>query len=387
MKVLFVNTHFGFWGGVEKYIYEMARLLKQEGWHISGYFENHPQNDKGFREVFDTCYVDDPEQRETVLKGIAASGVQIAIIHKISNSVLADTLNRTFKTVGIIHDHDYYCIRRHKYFPLNRINCHLPFNRIYCSLCAGLLEKKPGHSGKIGILNTGNRVHILNTVRKMDRWIVLSEYMKNNMVQNGFDADKVWKIYPVMNSPESLPVSSSHPVPILLFSGQIIKGKGLDLLIEALAQVSRAFILKVAGQGNDIDFVKQRVNTLKLTHKVEFLGWVSDVKPYYQECDVVVVPSRWQEPFGLIGPEAFSWGKPVIGFNTGGIGEWLHDRVNGLLIPEKDIRAMAEGLTFLIDNPDIRQQWGINGFDYVRKEYNNTLFMNRFNQLMENVNV
>jgi glycosyltransferase involved in cell wall biosynthesis len=53
----------------------------------------------------------------------------------------------------------------------------------------------------------------------------------------------------------------------------------------------------------------------------------------YRECDLLVFPSVWPEPFGLAGPEAGMHGVPVAAFNVGGVPEWLIDGVNGYLAP------------------------------------------------------
>ena len=64
---------------------------------------------------------------------------------------------------------------------------------------------------------------------------------------------------------------------------------------------------------------------------VEFAGWLHQdaLTLRLASTDVVVMPSLWPEPFGLVGPEANRHGVPVVAFATGGIPEWLHDGVNG----------------------------------------------------------
>jgi glycosyltransferase involved in cell wall biosynthesis len=68
---------------------------------------------------------------------------------------------------------------------------------------------------------------------------------------------------------------------------------------------------------------------------IEFAGWLQKdaLTARLASTDVVVMPSVWPEPFGLVGPEANCHGVPVVAFATGGIPEWLHDGVNGCLAP------------------------------------------------------
>ena len=76
---------------------------------------------------------------------------------------------------------------------------------------------------------------------------------------------------------------------------------------------------------------------------VEFAGWLQKdaLTLRLASTDVVVMPSLWPEPFGLVGPEANRRGVPVVAFATGGIPEWLHDGVNGCLAPGDPPRRMG----------------------------------------------
>jgi glycosyltransferase involved in cell wall biosynthesis len=78
--------------------------------------------------------------------------------------------------------------------------------------------------------------------------------------------------------------------------------------------------------------------------KIEFNGWVQRerMEDLYRECDLLVFPSVWPEPFGLAGPEAGLHGIPVAAFRVGGVPEWLVDGVNGYLAPSDP--PMARGL-------------------------------------------
>jgi glycosyltransferase involved in cell wall biosynthesis len=71
------------------------------------------------------------------------------------------------------------------------------------------------------------------------------------------------------------------------------------------------------------------------------------------EADLLVVPSLWPEPFGLIGPEAGRFGVPAAAFDVGGISEWLHDGVNGALAPGNPptARGLADAIVRCLRDP------------------------------------
>jgi glycosyltransferase involved in cell wall biosynthesis len=92
---------------------------------------------------------------------------------------------------------------------------------------------------------------------------------------------------------------------------------------------------------------------------VEFLGWTSreDCVRLVDWSDVVVVPSLWPEPFGLIGIEALRRGVPVAAFAVGGIPEWLEDGKTGALAPgdPPTPNGLAEAVRRCLTSDDIRR--------------------------------
>jgi glycosyltransferase involved in cell wall biosynthesis len=76
----------------------------------------------------------------------------------------------------------------------------------------------------------------------------------------------------------------------------------------------------------------------------------------YRQSACVAYPSRWPEPFGRVGPEAFVRGRPVVAYATGGIPTWLHDGVNGYLVPPGDVHVFSQRLQMLLSDAALRKQ-------------------------------
>ena len=76
------------------------------------------------------------------------------------------------------------------------------------------------------------------------------------------------------------------------------------------------------------------------------------------EADLLVVPSVWPEPFGLVGPEAGLHGVPAAGFAVGGIPEWLQDGVNGCLAPgdPPTTAGLADAIVRCLADPDTHRR-------------------------------
>jgi glycosyltransferase involved in cell wall biosynthesis len=134
--------------------------------------------------------------------------------------------------------------------------------------------------------------------------------------------------------------------PIVGFVGQVVRGKGLDLLVEAIARIPNVKLV-VAGTGNGLDDVRARIARLGIGSRIELLGAVapSEVRAIYDRVRVVAVPSRWPEPFGMIGVEAMRRGRVVVGARHGGIPEWLDDGVTGIAFTPGDVSDLTSALS------------------------------------------
>ncbi len=130
----------------------------------------------------------------------------------------------------------------------------------------------------------------------------------------------------------------------LLYVGRLAEAKGVDDAIAALVDLPTDTTLRIVGPGS-----RQRRRDL-LAHAmalgVERRIWMSRAERHrlvreYQDADALLFPSRWDEPFGLVGLEAMACSTPVIATGTGGSATYLEHERNALLVPPHDPRAMA----------------------------------------------
>jgi len=372
MKLLLVNTHCGYVGGVERYIAAIAKLLIHAGHQVYGLFEDRVSGADGFARNFTDVFMlaDHDQSWRTRLQ------IDLAILNKTASPELIRDLRQRFKTMVFFHDHDYYCPRHHKYFPFLHGNCHRPFSLLGCALCTALLEKR---NGRIHLVNLWRQHRLITEIRSCHGYLVMSEYMRNNLLLNGYPAAKIHKIYPVQE-PISGAASERQPGSVV-YIGQLIRGKGIDLLLAAFAGLPDNVKLTIVGCGNQEPELRQLVKRKQWENRVTFTGWVDEPERYLQQAAVAAVPSRWQEPFGLVGIEALACQTPVVGFDVGGIREWLTDRENGLLVPERNVHALREALRTLLGNPELAVGYGRNGAEKVRKEFSAETFLQRFEKI------
>jgi glycosyltransferase involved in cell wall biosynthesis len=197
--------------------------------------------------------------------------------------------------------------------------------------------------------------------------------MQDELVVNGFARETVRILPPCVNLPGQA-ITPVPDTPNLLFVGQLIKGKGVQLLLDALTHVRSPFTLRIAGDGNARAGLEEKCRALGLGDRVEFLGWVprDQLETLYRDARALVVPSFWAEPFGMIGLEAMHHGRPVVGFAAGGIPDWLLDGENGILVPERDVTALAEGLDRLLGDHGLAQRLGAKGHELLAERFSFT---------------
>jgi glycogen(starch) synthase len=145
--------------------------------------------------------------------------------------------------------------------------------------------------------------------------------------------------------------------PVVLCLGRIVRDKGFDLAVEALAAVGRripAVRLLIAGDGPERPALERQAQELGIADAVRFAGWVSPeaVPALINEATLVVMPSRWEEAFGLVALQAAQMGRPVVATRVGGLPEVVLHGETGLVVGKEDGAALAEAILFLLEHPD-----------------------------------
>ncbi len=145
---------------------------------------------------------------------------------------------------------------------------------------------------------------------------------------------------------------------VVAMVAHLIKEKGADVALRALAELPQGVVLWVAGDGGEAEALRRLRAELGLGERVRFLGLQRDVAPFLQAADCLVCPSLWAEAAGLVNLEAQACGLPVVASRTGGIPEYVADGVTGLLFPPGDHAALAACVRRLHDDPPLRRTMG-----------------------------
>jgi len=376
VKILFANNLCGYYGGVEQVVAHTARALARRG-HVCHLAYARTGTDlERFSKLFEGV---SPCSEFGTAPGSATGEPFNAIVEHVKPDVVfyhkVDRLppgvesETPYKTAILAHDHDLWCPTGLGYDRRTRQLCdHVAGWRCYLSLA--FLEKREGGAVPFRLVSVGAKVREMRRYTRFDVILANSSFIREKLITNGFPAAKTHLCHPVLDQPDPEPVPLPNE-PQILYVGSLIRGKGVDLLLRALAELPCPFHLKIVGKGKSEEELRELAGTLGLSNAVTFVGWVpnDEIARYYQEAKVVAVPSAWPEPFGLVGLEAMRHGRPVAAFRAGGIPDWLDDGETGMLAPPLDVTAYAADLERLLSEPGLAEQLGVNGLRRVREKF------------------
>jgi glycosyltransferase involved in cell wall biosynthesis len=194
-----------------------------------------------------------------------------------------------------------------------------------------------------------------------------SEHMRAEYLRHGCHPSRTFAL-PLPVEPPRGEAARIEPIQDgvrrLLFAGRMDRLKGGRTLIAALPRLvamgGGPVHLTLAGDGPDRAEWERRAARVVAGSEgrigIDFVGWRDDaaMASLYAQAHLLVVPSTWPEPFGLVGPEAGGYGLPAAAFSVGGIPDWLREGVNGHLAPAHPPtpRALAVVIDRCLRDPD-----------------------------------
>ena len=165
--------------------------------------------------------------------------------------------------------------------------------------------------------------------------------MPSVIIGNPYDEDIFYEIPEVARNKE------------LVFLGRLVHDKGVDLLISALGKLKIQGLtpqLTIIGTGPEENFLRSLANDVGVFTQVNFVGTQMGIElvQLLNSHQILVVPSRWREPFGIVALEGIACGCVVVGSEEGG----LKDAIGscGVTFPNGDVQALAQKLADLLLN-------------------------------------
>lgn len=374
MRLLYVHERFGALAGAEANAHITATELGRRG-HTLGILHGPStgKNEAAWNETFPHRFpVREGDGAASTRAALAAFRPDVVYVHKMADlEVIGTLVGSGVPLVRMVHDHDIYCLRSYKYNYLTRRICTRSASPYCIFPCLAPVVRNPGPGFPLKWVSYRDKLREIELNRQFRRMVVVTTYMRDELLRNGFDPARIRIHAPVPRMGDPNLRSTFSDRNLILYAGQIIRGKGVDVLLESLARVKSRFECIILGDGNHRATCEALNRRLGLGDRVHFRGFVpqEELKAFYRECSVVALSSVWPEPIATIGLEVMRYALPVVAFDAGGIKDWLLDGHNGYLVPWMDRSAFAARLDTLLQDKELARRLGANGLKLVSERY------------------
>src|SRR6266436_466510 len=351
MRIVFVNSNRCQEGGVETYLDTVMPALQRAGHEVSLCHEWDLVSERppiGLPQGSPAWCVARLGLNGT-LAAVREWRPDVIYSHNIASVELERELLKIAPAVFFAHAYNGTCISGNKAFkqPIAR-----PCDRRFGWQClVYFYPRRCGGLNPVTMLKLyrtqANRLELLKRYRAL---ITHSEHMQAEYIRNGIPAERVscipYCVEPLRSNGAQDPpkprkgVPESHASWRLAFAGRMDDLKGGLLLLKALPLVRsaahRPVHLVFAGDGpqrKTWEAGAARLNRSERDISIEFAGWqgAAELRDLFRASHLLVVPSVWPEPFGMVGVQAGLEGLPAAAFAVGGITKWLTDGVSGHL--------------------------------------------------------
>jgi glycosyltransferase involved in cell wall biosynthesis len=349
MRIAIVTHSARMAGGVESYLDTVIPTLEAAGHEISLLCETDaPFTAREISHAADApswCVAQLGARR--ALESLRQWRPEIVYSHGLADAELEAQALTLAPSMVFAHDYRAICVSGSKTFSFpGSTPC---MRRLGAGCVAKFYPRRCGGLNPLTMLvdfrGAARRLEMLRSARAV---LVASEYVRTQYLGNGLSPDAVHCVgLPIGDRGGVWPTTSKIPADVqkaspvrLVFAGRMEPLKGGQILLDALPSIAvalaRPVVATFAGDGRERFEWARRADVIARSHpqlRIEFTGWMDSaaLNSLFDSADLLVLPSLWPEPFGLIGPEAGIRGLPAAAFAIGGIPEWLTDGVNGAL--------------------------------------------------------
>ena len=362
MRILLANGHRSILGGVETHLRSLIPLLRARGHEIALLHEVPAENgaavvDEGASEIWAPCAARTPVDQ--LLGAVREWQPDVVYTHGLHSAGLEAGLVEAFPAAFFGHGYYGTCATGSK---LHRRPDVQPCSRAMGPSCLALNYLR-GCGGLSPVALW--RYYRLQLRRRalLGRYgavMVASRHMLEEYSHHGVQRSRL-QLAPLF-PPGQKPAPEAPPrrgvAGRLLYVGRLTVAKGARLLADtvavAAALLGRPLSLTVMGDGPERTWLEHRSQELGI--RAEFRGWVDGPErdSQYREADLLLLPSIWPEPYGLVGLEAACFGLPSAAFPVGGIRDWLVPERTGVFASSGQMTArnLAKAVARVLADPD-----------------------------------
>jgi glycosyltransferase involved in cell wall biosynthesis len=376
MNILFIS-HSSQWGGAEKILYQLLKLLAKDEFNCSCIFPKPGPLEIAVKNLNVKTFVSEikwwvggKENRFHTLLNFC-EGIKERI-NKIAEIITSNKIDLVITNTIVMGE--------------GAIAAKL-MNIPHVWHIHEILSNDPGLHGPLELQQ------FYSLVLRMTDFIVTVSKAVQEEIENflGYSSQKIGVIYNGIEIDKgSLEIEKNLTSPIVAAAGNIYRRKGFDTLLRAAKRVceqipNTKFI--IAGRVTEQDYYEKLLAERKifgLENNFEFVDFQNDIYSFYKHASVFVLPSVC-EPMGLVLLEAMSACVPVIATECGGPSEIIVDGQSGFLVPVNDEKGMAEKIIYLINNRDVAVRMGRAAYERVKNNFNVKDFIDNYSKLLTGI--
>ena len=214
-----------------------------------------------------------------------------------------------------------------------------------------------------------------NLKRELVEKFKIAPENKISVIELGFELGELFK----------LPARENEEVVNIGIVGRLVPIKNHKMLFKVCrAGLNLPYRIVVIGDGEMREELEKYVIELGIEDKVEFRGWIKDLKAIYEGLDIVALTSLNEgTPVSLI--EAMAAGRPIVATNVGGVKDIVEDGKSGYLVESGNVEEFTKKLLELIKDPEKRRTFGQNGRDIVKNRFTKERLIKDTKELYNNL--
>jgi glycosyltransferase involved in cell wall biosynthesis len=380
LRVLHLNDHAVVKGGVESYLHRLLPRLKKAGDEVLLAHGVGEAVDflpcvelKGLSSPYRRDEKSVAERLHSVIRDFRPDRIHI---HNSYNPAAIRISVALVPTILHLHDYRYICPASSFYFRRAKRSCGLSCSAACFAIGPVLGCQTPRPAEALGFYRRVQTVKEL--VPRFHAVLANSNYVRDRFLmgtEHGGNVSTLHYFVEEVSVPEAAGESaqeSDETHPYVLFVGRVREDKGVFDFIRAVAKM-RGIRGKIIGAKDDESSNRIHDCAVKAGcgDRIDIEGWMSrdEVRLAMRRAVAVIFPSRWQEPFGLVGVEAMLQQTPVIATRVGGVPDWLEDRENGFLVEVGDTKAIAERAMQIAGDDALRSRMGERGLQLCRERF------------------
>lgn len=395
MKILLVNYRYFISGGPEKYMFNIKKMLEENGHEVIPFSIHSDKNleteySKYFVEPIggrDITYFDEVKKTpksifQLLSRSIYSIEVEKAIkmiikdtkpdlvyvihfVNKLSPSVLVGAKKMNVPVVMRLSDYFLLCPRFD--FLSNQKVCEDCLKYGYRSCLKKKCVKNSLVTSFIRVFSM--KFHrMIDVYKNVDVFITPSEYLKNKLLENGFEK------YNIKCIPTFTQLATNDNEQIVgeygLYFGRISEEKGVETIVKAYERIPDHYV-KIMGDDTTDEAIKLKkyIEEKQLTN-IEFVGFKKgeELEEIIKKSKFTIIPSIWYDNLPNTALESFKYSKPIIASNIGSLPELVVNNENGFLFEPQNFNELSE-LVKKFDNEELVKRMGMNGREKLNNKF------------------